>query len=59
MRYLIRRDALGWTVVDAMTRQVAYRGNVTLTGLALQEADFWADAMSWLHREENRPQNGR
>lgn len=41
-------------MVDGLTGQVACRDNVTLTGLAMEEADDLADALSWLYRKATR-----
>lgn len=54
-RYTIRRDALGWSVIDVFTGQVACRDNVTLTGFSSRKkADDLAKALSWLYRKARR-----
>jgi hypothetical protein len=59
-RYTIRRDAFGWSVIDAMTGLVACRDNVTLSGLSVQDADDLADSLSWLaRRDQERLDGGR
>ncbi|WP_334436999.1 hypothetical protein [Bradyrhizobium sp. AZCC 1610] len=59
-RYTIRRDAFGWSIIDAMTGQVACRDNVTLSGLSAEDADDLADGLSWLaRRDQERLDDGR
>jgi hypothetical protein len=48
-RYAIRKDALGWTVIDTSTDTVATYEGVTLTGLDLSAADDLADLLSLQH----------
>jgi hypothetical protein len=57
--YTIRRDALGWSVIDVMTGKVACRDNVTLTGLDTEDADDLADGLSWIARRDEERRNGR
>ena len=57
-RYTIRRDSLGWSVVDAMTGNVACRDKVTLIGLDAEDADDIADGLSWIARRDEERRNG-
>jgi len=57
-RYTIRRDALGWSVIDAMTGKVAFWDRVTLTVLDAEDADDIADGLSWIARRDEERRNG-
>jgi hypothetical protein len=48
-RYTIRKDAFGWTVLDASTDTVATHEGVTLTGLDVSAADDLANLLSLQH----------
>jgi len=58
-RYRIRRNAFGWSVIDATTGLVVCRDSVTLTGLSAEDADDLADSLSWLERRGEERRNAR